>query len=165
MGWPAGNRGSAGRGGRKASVTILDLLNRDQCPLINGLYLDDGTLIALNYENRGDVHFEVTDILNFDAIDIEETGVCDFAWYGQHLSAEHVVRYGEGSYGSDGVAGLFCRRSQKIIWFLFLDNSNPFCDARLSEDTVFLHTTSGAIFSIPIKQPQNISVVKGPDFL
>lgn len=63
---------------------------------------------------------------------------------------------------SQGVVGLPLHELQ---WFLFLENSNPFYKAIIKDHIVFVQSTNGVIFSIPIDNPQLLQVVKNPDFL
>jgi hypothetical protein len=61
------------------------------------------------------------------------------------------------------VVGLFFKN--ELVWFLFLENSNPFCKAIIKDHIAFVQSTNGVIFSIPIDNPQLVQVVKNPNFL
>lgn len=145
-------------------MTIVDLLEGLQCPLINGLYFENGDIVALDYRREAEARIVSVGRLRFRDIDLEAVGVVEFDYLGRRVFGDHEIRYGEGSAGGDGVACLLSRESNRVLWFLFLDNSNPFCEARIAEDTVLLTSTDGAVFSVPHARPEAIGVARAADF-
>ncbi len=145
-------------------MTIVDLLEGLQCPLISGVYFENGDIVALDYRNEAEARIVPVGRLRFRDIDLEAVGVVEFDYLGRCVFGDHEIRYGEGSAGGDGVACLLSRESNRVLWFLFLDNSNPFCEAHIAEDAVLLTSTNGAVLSVPLAGPEAIGIVRSADF-
>ena len=145
-------------------MNIVDFLDNHKCPAINGLYYEGGEITILDYISNGGAHFNVIACSNIRDLNIDAVGFVDFDYMGERFFGDFVARYGEGSSGGDGVFCLLRKETKKMLWFLFLDNSNPFCNVEFLEGIILLHSTSGAIFSMPIDRPENIEVIRNPDF-
>ncbi|CAB5723547.1 Uncharacterised protein [Delftia tsuruhatensis] len=143
-------------------MNFQDIVKRHRCPLVNGIFLADGEVFLLAYATPENAGIQVLGRTRLDRLDTEDTGTIEFDYLGQACRGGHQLRFGEGSFGADGVAGLFLEG--ELRWFLFLDNCNPFCSARLDGDAAVLHSTSGAIFSVPLVAPQCLRLIQGPVF-
>lgn len=141
----------------------IEIFNNFQCPFINGIFLHNGEIFVLDYRNKNNATVDIVRKLNFFDDEVKKADLIDFDYMGQISYADYQIRYGEGSFGGDGVVGLFLKN--ELVWFLFLENSNPFCKAIIKDHIVFVQSTNGVIFSIPIDNPQLLQVVKNPDFL
>lgn len=145
-------------------MNIEDLLGDYKCPDINGLYYGDGSIAVLDCNTNEGAFVNVINHFNIRDLAVDATGLVDFDYIGERFFGEFIARYGEGSSGGDGVFCLFDKTTKKFLWFLFLDNSNLFCDVEFFENNILLHSTNGAIFSIPVEQPELIKVIRSSDF-
>ncbi len=145
-------------------MNICDLLSDYKCPDINGLYYENGDIAVLDCSTNVISFVGVIDRLNIRDVKIHEVGLVDFDYFGERLFGDLIAKYGEGSFGGDGIFCLLSKTTKKLLWFLFLDNSNPFCDVELFGDEIHLHSTNGAVLSIPVDRPEFIKVIKASDF-
>ncbi|RYF88003.1 MAG: hypothetical protein EON95_20985 [Caulobacteraceae bacterium] len=145
-------------------MNIVDFLADYKCPAINGFYYESGDIAIIDYNTKGRAVVNVIAHSNIYNVNIDAVGLVDFDYMGERSFGDVVARYGEGSSGGDGVFCLLSKDTKRMQWFLFLDNSNPFCNVEFFDDDILLHTTSGAIFSIPLDRPELIEVIRSPDF-
>lgn len=145
-------------------MNICDLLSSCKCPDINGLYFENGDIAVLDCNANAVPFVNVIERLNIGDVSIDEVGLVDFDYVGERLLGGFIAKYGEGSSGGDGVFCLLRQTTRKMLWFLFLDSSNPFCGVELFGDNIHLHSTNGAVFSIPVDRPEFIKVIKTFDF-
>ena len=145
-------------------MNIYDLLSSCKCPDINGLYFENGDIAVLDCNANAVAFVSVIKHLNIRDVSVDEVGLVDFDYVWERLFGGLIAKFGEGSSGGDGVFCLLRQTTKKMLWFLFLDNSNPFCDAELFGDNIHLHSTNGAVFSIPVDRPEFIKVIKASEF-
>jgi hypothetical protein len=60
---------------------------------------------------------------------------------------------GEGSYGSEG---FFCRLDQhkSLVWVVYLENSNPFVDASVSNTSATFTSSAGVAITVNLGAPE-----------
>lgn len=145
-------------------MRIDDLLGDCKCPDINGFYYENGDIAVLDCNASAVASVNVVKRLNIRDIAVDEVGLVDFDYIGERLFGDLIAKFGEGSSGGDGVVCLLRKTTKKMLWFLFLDNSNPFCDVKLLGDNVLVHSTNGAVLSIPVDHPDFIKVIREPEF-
>ncbi|MFY3386228.1 hypothetical protein [Paracidovorax sp. MALMAid1276] len=140
------------------------ILGNCKCSDINGLYYENGDIAVLDCGVNAVAFGSVIKRLNIRDVSVDEVGLVDFDYVGGRLFDGLIAKFGEGSSGGDGVLCLLSQTTKKMLWFLFLDNGNPFCDEELFGDDIHLRSTNGAVFSIPVHRPQFIRVIKASEF-
>ena len=66
---------------------------------------------------------------------------------------------GDGSMGGDGIIFVIDKQTKKPLWFLFLDNSDPFDNIIFESDSdITVCSTGGLKISICITNPENMKV-------
>ena len=140
---------------------IISLIQNEECPLINALFLSNGEMYVLESQ-MGDnpiirvlckssieSYFEFNDTDYITSFDVH-----------QNIETEaFIISIGEGAFGGDGIVYLTNRDTESLMWFLFLDNSNPFDSAKIENNNVIVKSTKNLSYSIPIFQPELISLL------
>jgi len=133
---------------------VEKLMTDGKCPIGNYILLANGDM--LNFEHyfiEDTFHFR---ILNKSTIDSyfefnEEDDVSDFDGACVFGNDEFAVFVGEGSYGSEGALWVTENKTDKLLWFLFSDTSNPFVSAYINENNeVVAKTNLDKIWKIPL---------------
>ena len=138
-------------------MTINELLGAFECPLINAFFFPDGSMLVLNSNSSGidvlcrsdiDSFFRYNNINSISSIDV----------YKEYENDKYIARIGEGSFGSDGFVWL-TNKERELVWFLFLDNCNPFNDVNIKNDLIEATSTMNIKIQIPTNVPENIVVI------
>jgi len=76
-------------------------------------------------------------------------------------NAQYKIYGGECSWEGDGFIYIINKEKGKLLWFLFLDNSEYFKEAYF-EDTkhIIARSELGLRLRIPINEPEKLSVIK-----
>ena len=76
-------------------------------------------------------------------------------------NAQYKIYGGECSWEGDGFIYIINKEKGKLLWFLFLDNSEYFKEAYF-EDTkhIIARSELGLQLRIPINEPEKLSVIK-----
>ena len=76
-------------------------------------------------------------------------------------NAQYKIYGGECSWEGDGFIYIINKENGKLLWFLFLDNSEYFKEAYF-EDTkhIIARSELGLQLRIPINEPEKLSVIK-----
>ena len=76
-------------------------------------------------------------------------------------NAQYKIYGGECSWEGDGFIYIINKENGKLLWFLFLDNSEYFKEAYF-EDTkhIIARSELGLRLRIPINEPEKLSVIK-----
>lgn len=62
--------------------------------------------------------------------------------------------------GGDGIVFVMDKSKDSPLWFLFLDNSNPFEKVRFEDyNIIVIQSSSGLKIRIPIDNPEEFKVV------
>jgi hypothetical protein len=141
---------------------IENLINNYKAPLINSIIFLNGDLLVLEntvYEDRCEVRVLCKSTLKsyFDYNNDDE--VSDYDILTKSENEAYKVFAGEGSYGSEGFVYVIEKTSSDLLWFLFLDNSNPFDKVHIHEGNVVAVSTLGREWTIPILHPDKISIL------
>ncbi len=138
-------------------MNIDNLIDNFECPLVNAIFFPNGDMLVLKNSNFNiDVLCEST-IDSFFKYNSHDS-VSRFDILNKFASNDYIVSVGEGSFGGDGFVRLDDNNGN-LIWFLFLDNSNPFINAEVKNDCIEVVSTSDVKIRIPINKPENICIV------
>ena len=151
----AGNQNTTDYKSVTTEHKLVEKLRADgKCPIGNYVLFANGDM--LNFEHyfiEDTFHFR---ILNKSTIEsyFEFNEEDDISYFDGILSfgnEEFSVFAGEGSYGSEGVLWITENKSDKLLWFLFSDASNPFALAYINENNeVVAKTNLDKIWKIPL---------------
>ena len=116
---------------------VEKLMDDGKCPTGNYILFANGDM--LNFEHyfiKDKFHFR---ILNKSTIESyfefnEEDDVSSFDGVSMFSNDEFSVFVGEGGYGSEGALWVIENKTDKLLWFLFSDTSNPFVSAYINEN-------------------------------
>ena len=143
-------------------ITIESILEDDECPFINAFFLENGELLALesllagaNQRIRVLCKSTITSFFEYN----DEDYVISFDFQKEYENDKYIISGGEGSFGGDGVLCVRYKDTMKLVWFLFLDNSNPFDTIDVENECVLVKSTSNVSFKIPISHPEMITLV------
>ncbi len=139
--------------------TLNDFISTYQIPLINAIFYDDGKILVIDSYYVGEIFElrilcesninsfflfnEIDDVSNFDI-----TCTRDYDRY--------RIACGEGSYGSDGIICVVDIIKHKLLWVIYLNNSNPFNEIDYICEEVIASSTKGFKLIIPIKAPEKL---------
>ncbi|MDM5249145.1 MULTISPECIES: hypothetical protein [unclassified Lysinibacillus] len=139
-------------------MSINKLIENFECPLINAFFFSNEDILVLDNNNEWIRVLCKSTIESFFKYN-DGDSVCHFDILKKYETDDFTVSIGEGSFGGDGIVQLN-DKTGKLIWFLFLDNSNPFIKAELENDSIQVTSTKGIKIKIPIHNPEKISIVK-----
>ncbi len=137
-------------------MNINELIGNNKCPLINAFFFSNGDMLVLNNDNSYIGVLCKSSIESYFYYNSEDS-VSSFDILNKYETDKFIISIGEGSYGGDGVIQLD-DKSGKLIWFLFLDNSNPFIEVVLIKDYIEVISTKNVKFKIPILHPERIVI-------
>ena len=75
----------------------------------------------------------------------------------------YCVMCGEGNFGADGIIYAKDTVEDKLLWAIFLDNSNPFYKVDFADYNVLAYSTKEFKLIIPIKSPERLAIENNYD--
>ena len=138
-----------------------DLIAREECPLMDAIYMHDGAAYVIKLEYGSEPRIRVVcetsidSYFKFNSLEM----VTSIEIFKEFVGDEYKVEVGEGGFGSDGIVILSGLAKGDIIWMLFLSNSNPFENAIFNRDYLEVKSTNGMRLSININSPEIINVI------
>ena len=141
---------------------IENILDEYEYPIINSILFSNGDMLVLrSYFIGSDYKVRVLCKSTIDSyFDYNDKNAVSNFEVPIHEENESYSSYaGEGSWGGDGVMYVMDKVKQEFVWFLFLDNCNPFEEIVFDTSDTILACTSEVKLRIPIKDPAKISSV------
>ncbi|QZL08827.1 hypothetical protein K2224_38030 (plasmid) [Streptomyces sp. BHT-5-2] len=143
-------------------MTVIERLWVDyRLPDLDGLYLPDGRSyeVFLDADAASGIRFG-------ESFDLDEVLAEDPDWVtdiGRNRSVSLAdggfLWGGEGvSHGSYGFCGRL-RADHTLVWVLFLEDSNPFTEIRVSGNAAVFRSTSGKSITVDIDDPLRLRAV------
>jgi hypothetical protein len=132
-------------------------------PIINSLAYSNGDLLILNGYKINKSY--ILRILCKSSLDSffhynDESYVSHFSVPVSEENSQYSVFAGEGSMGGDGIVFVMDKGENKPLWFLFLDNSDPFEKIQFeASNIIIVESSSGLKIRIPINNPEKMEVV------
>lgn len=136
---------------------IHEMIRAEQCPCINALIFANGDLLRLEYAQNDIKILSASTVQRF----FEENGaetVCNFDVMSTCQSEQYSAFAGQGSMGGDGFVYIKQRESDRLLWLLFLDNSNPFERVVIEGEHVIAHSSLNKKWTIALSDPTQISI-------
>ncbi len=129
-------------------------------PIVNSLMLSNGELFILEYPsfNQQKVRILCQSTIESYFKYNDEDDTTSFDILTKYENEDYQAFVGEGSMGSDGIIYLIRKSDKKLLWFLFLDNSNPFIKVSIQDDKIVAFNSKEQKWILPISNPQNISI-------
>ena len=144
------------------NVHINRIIEEYEYPIINSLIYANGDMLVLESYKIANKH--ILRILCKSNIDSyfaynDLSYVSSIAVSVSEENEDYLVLAGGGSMGGDGIIFIIDKQTEKPLWFLFLDNSDPFNDVIFESDSnITLCSTGGLKISICITNPENMKV-------
>lgn len=142
---------------------VIRIIEEYECPLINSLIYADGNMLVLeSYKSRTGKY--TLRILCASTIESyfehnPPTYVSSISVPASAENDDYQILAGGGSMGGDGVVFVMDKKTQRPLWFLFLDNSDPFDSIVFDSEThIICGSTSGLKINFPILQPAEMKV-------
>ena len=141
---------------------VARIIDEQEYPLINSIIYADGDMLILeSYKSNGKYALRILCRSNIDSYFAYNSTSCISSIAAQALAEndDYSVFAGGGSMGGDGIIFVIDKKSQRPLWFLFLDNSNPF--DRITFDTpvdIICSSTSNLKIHFCITKPENMKV-------
>jgi hypothetical protein len=140
-------------------VAIQNLWENEKAVLFNGIvFSNDETLelFRIGSKDKKEVRVGVSGNL----ADIIRNGVgtttIDVFASATDQSGDLMIACGDGAFGSDGF--VCCLKKNKVSWFLFMDDSNPFVEVQINGDVAKVRSSLDEVWSIPLHRPQDLSI-------
>lgn len=134
----------------------------EHCPMINGIIFPSGyvqEIHAAYLKDSYDFHLEKggnVSLSDGDDLDwVVITTLAECCLPGTHQK----VVCGETGWGGDGFLALVDSELAVFKWLAFFDFSNPFVQVDVNEGVVLARTNLDHLWSFPIEQPENVSVL------
>ncbi|MFV0344936.1 MAG: hypothetical protein ACK5IQ_01585 [Bacteroidales bacterium] len=132
-------------------------------PKINSLAFPNGDLLVLsgykvnkNYILRIICKSSLESYFHYN----DKSCVSHFAVPTVVTNSEYSVFAGEGSWGDEGIVFVMDKSKETLLWFLFLDNSNPFEEVKFeTSNIIIVQSSSGLRIRIPIDNPESLKVL------
>lgn len=139
------------------------ILDEYEYPIINSLLYANGDILVLRsyfIEDKYKMRILCKSTINsyFDYND--KNIVSSFSVPVCVENKYYSIYAGEGSWGSDGIVFVIDKVKNEPVWFLFLDNSNPFEEVIFeTSDIISVRSSLDVKLRIPIKEPSKIKVI------
>jgi signal peptidase I len=137
------------------------LVNDYKCPLINSFIFSNGDLLVVEnfkFGNNNKIRILCKSSIKSYFDYNEEEDVSYFDILSKDENETFIVYGGEGSSGGDGILYVIDKRNNQLLWFLFLDNSNPFIKVSIVKDEIVAYTTYDKEWKFPIFSPCKVSI-------
>jgi len=139
---------------------IRSILDSYEYPIINSFTFANGDMLVLQshfigeeYKIRVLCKSTISSYFDYNEADY----VSSFSVPVQVENEKYSVFAGEGSWGGDGIIFVIDKIKNQPVWFLFLDNSNPFNKIIFEgSDVIIAHSSSNVKLKIPIDEPFKI---------
>jgi len=144
------------------SIHINRIIKEHEYPIVNSLIYANGDMLVLESYKIENKH--ILRILCKSSIDSyfaynDLSYVSSIAVRVSEENENYLVFAGGGSMGGDGIIFVIDKQTEKPLWFLFLDNSDPFDNVIFESDSnITFCSTGGLKMSICITSPENMEV-------
>jgi hypothetical protein len=135
--------------------SINELWKNEECPLVDGVIFNDGTVIEFSTTNSlsGGLIFDVK--RKTDLKEILQNNPDNYkCLYHSALEKIHESnRYtaGEGSWGGDGYIACLDLKTNDVLWIFTSDKINPIIDLDFSNGKIIAKNNNNSVFSIEVK--------------
>jgi hypothetical protein len=142
---------------------IEKILQEYAYPIINSLAYSNGDLLILsgykvnkNYILRILCKSSLDSYFHYN----DDSYVSHFAVPISEENSQYSVFAGEGSMGGDGIVFVMDKGKEIPLWFLFLNNSDPFEKIQFeASNIIVVQSSSGLKIRIPIDNPEEMKVI------
>ena len=146
--------------------TLTDFIGNCQIPLINAIFYPNGDILVLDSHYVGEKY--ALQVLCKSSIgsffsyhDLDEVSSFDICYKAEYDG--YCVMCGEGSFVADGIIYAKDTVEDKLLWAIFLDNSNPFYKVDFTDDNVLAYSTKEFKLIIPIKSLERLAIKNNYD--
>ena len=150
---------------------IADFIIHQQCPIVDGIVYSNGEVhlidFSVDWRQKPISKFvlsEVTSISELAANGNLGWSDCSFLAKKNYEEAQLTIFCGEGVWGSDGFVGCINSATQKLLWIAYFTESNPFCEVKFHEASIFAKSTLNLWWCLPLKYPHLLSISNLEDF-
>lgn len=143
--------------------TIVDLWNKDELPIKDGIYYAGGGCVELVVDafpepiiKKGE-KFSLSDYLSRNPDDVTMIDAKG------HIRLENggYCEIGDGSYGSEGFIACLDEKNA-LKWVLYAEKSNPFVRVReVADRVVLVDSSAGFSLSINVDDPEGLELIDG----
>lgn len=135
------------------------LIQRGKCPIQNGIFFGDGTVILLDVAE--DYSVCVLEKTTFD--DLTKEDELYYTHIGAHCESKDIERgivifAGSGDWGDAGFVAVIRASDQDLVWLAFFGCSNPMEKVCLVNEVVTAINNNGHVWRFPLAQPEALSV-------
>lgn len=140
---------------------LNDYIRNFQIPLINAIFYPNGKILIIDSYYVGEKY--IIQLLCESSIDSfftynEPNEVSNFDVYYKADYGKYRTMCGEGSYGSDGIIYTLDVTESKLLWAIYLNNSNPFNKINYIDEKIIVYSTKGFKLIIPFESPEKLLV-------
>jgi len=137
---------------------IIELWNKEELPIKNGVYFSDGKSISLSIIAYPSIliekgkEFDLDDFLVKNPDEVTSIDIMKRF----NLSEEYQCILGEGSYGSEGFVAYLTSKDD-LLWVMYFEKSNPFVNLiKLPNLNIEVESSANYKIIINVNDPSNI---------
>jgi hypothetical protein len=141
---------------------IVELWNKEELPIKDGVYFSNGKSIAISISIYPDLviekgaEFDLEDFLNEDPEEITNIDVMQKT----AVNDKYQCVLGEGSYGSEGFIA-YLTTEGNLEWVMYFEQSNPFVKVvKLSNDIIEVESSANYKLIIDVNEPEKFTASK-----
>lgn len=122
-------------------------------PIQNGLYRADGSAYGVRADTSVEGGLKILgpfDLEEFLSRDPDMVTSIDITRERPIPRGTGYLCCGEGSYGSEGFFGQLDEQ-KNLVWVVYLENSNPFVDVSVRDDTATFTSSAGTLIAVNLR--------------
>lgn len=139
---------------------IIELWNKEELPIKDGVYFSNGKSISLSMKFYPNLLIEKGDPFNLISFLKEESDnvTCIDIMKIIMMSDGYQCFLGEGSYGSEGFIA-YITPERYLEWVMYFENSNPFINAiELSNKCIEVESSANYKIVIQLNNPTHVTL-------
>jgi hypothetical protein len=128
----------------------------DNLPIQDGLYRADGVAYGVQVDASVEGGLKILATLSLEQFLAHHSDMITSIDTTLEKPLPHGVGYlccGEGSYGSEGFFGRLDQH-RNLVWVVYLENSNPFVDASITNTNATFTSSSGVSITVNLGTPE-----------
>lgn len=134
--------------------TLSELWKKEECPLVEGVIFNDGTVIEFNITNSTSGKLQFEEIGRTQIVEIlkQDSGNYKNLYHSTTQQVHQSYKYmaGEGSWGGDGYVACLDLNTNNVLWIFTSDRINPIISLEFSNNKIIAKNNLSCAFSIEV---------------
>jgi hypothetical protein len=127
--------------------------------LFNGIIFEDGSAVEINISGKKNQRVATIGLsTNLDQIQRIATQLTEIDSLSSSSDPTRKMTAvgGDGGFGADGFVGLL--KNNKLCWFAFFDDSNPFLELKIEGNLLIAKNSLDEVWEFPVTEPQSLRI-------